>query len=51
MTDGKTQPTPNDRPQQARPEQSDREAQQDEIAAPAESGQRAVPGRRPLFRS
>lgn len=51
MTEDKIKSNPNDRPEQAKPGLSDREIQQGEVSAPAESGQRAAPGRRPLFRN
>jgi hypothetical protein len=50
MTDDKTQPNPNDRPEQATPE-SGQEAQQRQESTSTEPGQRVSPGRRPLFRS
>ncbi len=52
MTDSNTQPDANERPAQA--EQSSRElpqAQASVPSAPPQLGQRAAPGRRPLFRS
>jgi hypothetical protein len=45
------QPNVNDRPEQAKPELSGQEAQQRQESAAAEPGQRATPGRRPLFRN
>ena len=54
MTDDKTQSDTNDGPDPATPKQSGQDAerpQADKSDAPAQPGQRAVPGRRPLFRS
>jgi hypothetical protein len=51
MTDDKTQPNPNDRPEQAKPGESGQEAQQRQESTSAKPGQRVSPGRRPLFRS
>jgi hypothetical protein len=55
MTDNsKIRPVSNDRPEEARPQQSEHGAQQpqaDAPDAPAQSGQRGTPGRRPLFRN
>jgi hypothetical protein len=50
----KLQPNPNDRPEQAKPDQSGQEAQLTQASggsAAAPPRQRATPGRRPLFRS
>jgi hypothetical protein len=49
-----SQPNLNDRPEQAKPDQSGQEAPQMQAgggSATAPPGQRATPGRRPLFRS
>ncbi len=51
MTDDKMQPDVNDRSEQAQPEQVDQQAQQSQASAAARPGQRAAPGRRPLFRN
>ncbi len=51
MTDDKTQPNPDDRPEPAKPGQSGQEAQQRQESASADPGPRVSPGRRPLFRS
>ena len=54
MTDDKMQPRLNDRPEPAQPKQSTREALQPPAGVsntPAQPGQSATPGRRPLFRS
>jgi hypothetical protein len=51
MTDDKPLPAPNERPEQARPGQSDLETRPSEGRAPAERGQSPAPGRKPLFRS
>jgi hypothetical protein len=53
MADDKNQPDPNDQPQQRKSEHAGQDAQRQAGAAggPAEPGQRAAPGRRPLFRS
>jgi hypothetical protein len=51
MTDDKTQPNPNDRPEQAKAGESGRETQQRQESTSVEPGQRTSPGRRPLFRS
>jgi hypothetical protein len=54
MTDGKTLPNPNDRSEPAKPEQSGQQPQQMQgsaATAVAQPGQRAAPGRRPLFRN
>jgi len=48
------QPNPNDRPEQAKPDRPGQVAQQTQASggcAAAPPGQRATPGRRPLFRS
>ena len=50
MTDDKMQPNVNDRPEQAKPEQVGQQAQRIQASAAAQPGQRAAPGRRPLFR-
>jgi len=53
MADDKNQPDPNDQPQQRKSEHAGQDAQRQAGAAggSAEPGQRAAPGRRPLFRS
>jgi hypothetical protein len=53
MTDEEMQPNVNDRPEQAKPEQVGQQAQQsqNQASAPGQPGQRAAPGRRPLFRN
>jgi hypothetical protein len=51
MTDDKMQPNMNDRPEQTKPEAVDQQAQQSQASAAAQTSQRPVPGRRPLFRS
>jgi hypothetical protein len=48
--DSKIQPDSNDRPEGARPQQSDHDAKQQQTSAPAQPGQSATPGRKPLFR-
>ena len=50
MTNDKMQPKVNDRPEQAKSEQAGRQAQQSQESAPAQPGQRATAGRKPLFR-
>jgi hypothetical protein len=45
MTDDKTQPNVNDRPERIKPEQ----AEQSHAGVAAPPGQRAAPGRKPLF--
>jgi hypothetical protein len=51
MTDAKTQPNMNDRPEQAKPQQVGRQAQQSQVSGTAQPAQRVSPGRRPLFRT
>jgi hypothetical protein len=51
MTDDKTRPNPDDRPELAKPGQSGHEAQQKQESTSANPGPRVSPGRRPLFRS
>jgi len=55
MTDDRMPlPDPSDRPEPAKPKQSGQDAEQrlvDIPGAPNQPGQRATPGRRPLFRS
>jgi hypothetical protein len=55
MTDDATQPNPSDQTEPSKPEQSGEGAQQPQAGVPdapaAQPGQRATPGRRPLFRS
>jgi len=48
MIDDKMRPNPDEQPEQAKPEQSDQEAQQSEAITPS---QPSAPGRRPLFRN
>jgi hypothetical protein len=50
MTDDNAPSAPNERPEQAKPEQTGQEVQQ-QTTKPDEPGQRPVPGRRPLFRN
>ena len=50
MTHDKLQPNVNDRPEQAKPEQVGQQAQKSPATAGVALGQRAVPGRKPLFR-
>jgi hypothetical protein len=55
MTDDKMQPKVDERyPEQAKPEQVGQQGQQSQPSPPnaaAQPGQRAAPGRRPLFRT
>jgi hypothetical protein len=51
MIDDKMQPNVNDLPEQAKPEQLSQQAQQSQASTAAQPGQRAAPGRRPLFRN
>jgi len=51
MTDDKMPPNANDRPEQEKPEQVGQQAQQSPASTAAQPGQRATPGRRPLFRN
>jgi hypothetical protein len=51
MDDDKRQPEAKDPPDQAKPEQLDQQAQQSRPNSSAQSGQRAAPGRKPLFRN
>jgi hypothetical protein len=52
MTDDKNHSNANDRPEQAKPEQAGQQTQQQSQAGAAtQPGQRAAPGRRPLFGS
>jgi hypothetical protein len=51
MTDDKTQPNPNDRPEQAKLGESGQEAQQRQESTAAGLRQRVSAGHRPLFHS
>jgi hypothetical protein len=55
MTDDATQPNPSEQTEPSKPEHSGEAAQQRQVSVPdapaAQPGQRATPGRRPLFRS
>jgi hypothetical protein len=51
MTDTKTPPNENDRAEQTKREPVDQPAQQSRTNTAAQPGERASPGRRPLFRS
>ena len=51
MTDENKKENVRDQTEQAKPEQVDQQAQQNEASAATELGQRAPRGRRPLFRS
>jgi hypothetical protein len=52
MTDDATQPNPSEQTEPSKPEHSGEAAQQRQVSVPdAPAGQRATPGRRPLFRS
>jgi hypothetical protein len=51
MTDAKTPPNENDQAEQAKREPADQRAQQSRTNTAAQPGERASPGRRPLFRS
>jgi hypothetical protein len=51
MTDDKTQPSVNDRPEQAKPEQTGQQAQPSQANAATQPSPRVSAGRRPLFRS
>ncbi len=51
MTDAKMPPNENDRAEQAKREPVDQRAQQSRTNTAAQPGERASPGRRPLFRS
>ena len=56
MTDDNLRPNANDSPEQdmpeqGMPEQTSQQAQQTRQSAAAQPGQRAAPGRQPLFRS
>jgi len=54
MAEHDMQRNPNDRPEQAKPDRPDEEEQQRQPSgdgAAAQPGQRATPGRRPLFRN
>ena len=49
MADDNTVPKVNDQPEQARAEQVTQQLQQSQVGVAAQLGQRAAPGRRPLF--
>jgi hypothetical protein len=52
--DSKIPPDSDDRPEESRPQQSGHDAQQHQTSvpgSPGQPGQRAAPGRKPLFRS
>lgn len=51
MTDENKKANVRDQAEQAKPEQVDQQAQQNQASAAAEPGQHAPRGRRPLFRS
>jgi hypothetical protein len=51
MTDDKMQINANGRPEQTKPEQAGQQAQQSQGSMVAQPAQRAVPGRRSLFRN
>jgi hypothetical protein len=50
MSDDKAQSSENDRPEQAKPQSVDQEAQQSRTSATAPPVERTAPGRTPLFR-
>ena len=51
MPDDKMQPSGDERPDPAKPQQGDQQAQRSPAGATVQPGQRASPGRRPLFRT
>jgi hypothetical protein len=51
MTDDKTPPNENDRPEQAKPSPADQQIQQRHTSSAAQPEERPALGRRPLFRS
>ena len=51
MTDENKKANVRDQSEQAKPEQVDQQAQQNQTSATVDSGQRTPPGRRPLFRN
>jgi hypothetical protein len=51
MIDDKMQPNVNDLREKAKPEQVGQQAQQSQASTAAQPGQRAAPGRKPLFRN
>jgi hypothetical protein len=50
MTDNKMQPNVNDRPEPAKLEQMSQQSRQSQANTSDQPGQRAMQGRRPLFR-
>ena len=51
MADDKMVQKVNEQPEQARPEQVAQQSRQSQVGVAGQPGQRAAPGRRPLFRS